>query len=264
MSPRKPIDTTPQYRHDDDKPRQPSTMDEHGVDDLDDLDPWDAYGVWAEQPLDDDWVALYRFVWLKGGPALREVHVVPVAWRGEIEHEDALMFRIDSPWGRFLGQTIAGLAPSRGLPSRLLRELRPQEALTQRLEAPTYEATRESILLALHYHPGWRTVSESSWQRHQERLGMLAPSATPLTRTQRLALVAQLYATGLAEGRTRIVAEIALRSGRKAPHVRDDVYAARREGLLTEGRGHGRIGGELTPKARDILMALEGQGTMAD
>ena len=72
--------------------------------------------------------------------------------------------------------------------------------------------------------------------------------------------MAAQYAEGGAAGSRRRNAEIAQALGRSATQIRDDVYAARREGLLSEGPGRGRAGGSLTAKGRAILDELGGVG----
>ena len=71
--------------------------------------------------------------------------------------------------------------------------------------------------------------------------------------------MAAQYAEGGAAGSRRRNAEIAQALGRSATQIRDDVYAARREGLLSEGPGRGRAGGSLTEKGRAILDELRTQ-----
>jgi hypothetical protein len=117
---------------------------------------------------------------------------------------------------------------------------------------------RQAILLGLHPHPGWQGASARLWQLHQERPGMVPSTGPgrPLTRLERLAQVAEMYAEGSAAGSRRLNAEVAEALGRTAAQVRDDVYAARREGLLTNGPGRGRSGGSLTPRGRAILEKL--------
>lgn len=216
----------------------------------------DGEGYWAEQPIGEDWTALYRFVWRPAGPVLAEVHVVP---RGPVPDVSVPPgpWRGAEPgsWQHFLQGSHGHLdrVPRGGLTTRELRGLRPQGALGVKLMDP-----RESIMLSLHPHPGWQGASARLWRTHQERLGMV-PSAgpgRPITRLERLAQVAELYAEGSAAGSRRLNAEVAEALGRTPAQVRDDVYAARREGLLTDGPGRGRSGGSLTPKARAILEAL--------
>jgi hypothetical protein len=219
----------------------------------------DDEGYWAEQPLGEDWTALYRFVWQPAGPVLAEVHVVP---RGPLPGVSIQSgpWRGAEPgsWQHFLQGSLGHLhrVPRGGLTTRELRGLRPQGALGVKLMDP-----REAILLSLHPHPGWQGVSARAWRMHQERLGMVPATGTgrPFTRLERLAQVAELYAEGSAAGSRRLNAEVAEALGRTPAQVRDDVYAARREGLLTDGPGRGRSGGSMTPKARAILDGLRTQ-----
>jgi hypothetical protein len=89
-------------------------------------------------------------------------------------------------------------------------------------------------------HPGRSTAGCS-------RRGSCARSTTPVV----------AYAEGGAAGSRRRNAEIAQALGRSATQMRDDVYAARRDGLLKEGPGRGRAGGSLTAKGRAIVRELE-------
>lgn len=245
-------------------------MDNHDIDDRAPYDPdadilsgdpdEDDEGYWAEQPLGEDWLALYRYVWQPAGPVLAEVHVVPRGplpavsipsgpWRGAEP----------GSWQHFLQGSHGHLhgVPRGGLTTRELRGLRPQGALGVKLMDP-----QETILLGLHPHPGWQGASARLWRVHQERLGMVPPTGPgrPLTRLERLAQVADLYAEGSAAGSRRLNAEVAEALDRTTAQIRDDVYAARREGLLSHGPGRGRSGGSLTPKARAILDGLASDG----
>ncbi len=213
----------------------------------------DRTGCWVEQMLDPDWVALYRFAWQDGGPVLAEVHVVPQEAPGGFLGRDTPR-GWDAPpgsWRHFLSGTFGhlGRLPRGGLSARSLRRLKPRNAL-----GDWFMDAREAILLGLHDHPGWKGASERMWQRHQERLGLAEPSEQrPEPRPLRLARIARLYSDGVAAGRGRLDVEIGQLLHRKPEHIRDDIHAARREGLLTEGPGRGRSGGTLTSKARGLL-----------
>ena len=217
-----------------------------------DADRSDAEGYWAAQLLGDDWLALYRFVWRAAGPVLAEVHVVPrvepIDWRPR-----SARWRETRPgtWLDLLNGASGHLdrVPRGGLTSRELRGLQPTVALTDALMDPS-EVFRLGVL---HPHPGWQLYSDAALRAHQEVRGLVPPSkGRALTRQQRLALVAAQYAEGGAAGSRRRNAEIAQNLGRSATQIRDDVYAARREGLLSEGPGRGRAGGSFTTKGPAI------------
>jgi hypothetical protein len=214
----------------------------------------DGLGSWAVEDLGDAWVALYRFVMQDGFPVLAEVHVVPRRPPGAI---DLTGWIGDTPpsrggWVDFLRRTQGHLdrLPRGGISARTLRRMRPRSALVEQLSDP-----RHVLVLSLAPNPGWQALAERVWQATQGGPLHEAPQAgsQPEPRLHRLARVAQLYAAGAAEGRSTLNRDIADLMGRRPSQVRDDIYAARREGLLTEGGGHGRSGGRLTPKAQDIL-----------
>lgn len=192
-----------------------------------------------------------------GLPVLAEVHVVPRTPPGAI---DLTGWIGDSPssrggWIDFLRRTQGHLdeLPRGGISARTLRRIRPRGALIEQLSNP-----RHVLALSLAPHPGWQALAERVWQATQGR-GLHQPlqaESRSETRLHRLARVAELYAAGVAEGRSTLNRDIADLMGRRPSQVRDDIYAARREGLLTEGGGHGRSGGRLTPKAQEILIGL--------
>jgi hypothetical protein len=70
-------------------------------------------------------------------------------------------------------------------------------------------------------------------------------------------LIAEEYARLVAAGERTPVQVMALRLGRSTDAVRNWVRAARKMGLLT--RGEGRVGGELTSKAKGLLAQLPGR-----
>ena len=214
----------------------------------------DGLGTWASEDVGDAWVALYRFVMQDGLPVLAEVHVVPRTPPGAINLTGWIG---DTPssrggWVDFLRRTQGHLdqLPRGGISARTLRRMRPRSALVDHLSDP-----RRVLLLSLAPHPGWKALAEQVWQTTQGRPlhQPLQAESEPETRLHRLARVAELYAAGAAEGHSTLNRDIADLMGRRPSQVRDDIYAARREGLLTEGGGHGRSGGRLTPKAQDIL-----------
>ena len=222
-----------------------------------DTDRSDDEGYWAAQLIGDDWFGLYRFVWRPAGPVLAEVHVVPrgepIGWTPRSSR-----WRETRPgtWLDLLNGVSGHLdrVPRGGLTSRELRGLQPSAALTDAL----MDTSEVFQLGVLHPHPGWRLLSEGALRAHQEVRGLVPPSmGRPLTRQQRLALVAAKYAESGAAGSRRRNAEVAHVMGRTATQVRDDVYAARRDGLLSEGPGRGRAGGSLTAKGRAIVRELE-------
>lgn len=80
-----------------------------------------------------------------------------------------------------------------------------------------------------------------------------AVDASKRDRLGRLAETARRYVQARNQGHPAPNQRVAELQGRPIPHVRDDLYAARRLGLLSESPGKGRPGGDLTDKARAIL-----------
>src|SRR5262249_7365956 len=73
----------------------------------------------------------------------------------------------------------------------------------------------------------------------------------------RLASIAQSYVQASAMGSKRQNAHVAARLNMTIAQVRDAIHWARKKGLLSETRGRGVPGGELTPKAIALLLSLE-------
>jgi hypothetical protein len=68
-----------------------------------------------------------------------------------------------------------------------------------------------------------------------------------------LALIAKLYVQLTASGSRKQNVEMAGRLGMTVAQIRDTIHHARREGLLSSTRKQGASGGELTPKAMEML-----------
>jgi hypothetical protein len=78
----------------------------------------------------------------------------------------------------------------------------------------------------------------------------------------RLALVAKLYVAALSRGSRTPIADVARQfRAKKASQVRDAIYLARRKGFLSATREQGVPGGELTPKAIELLEGTEEEVT---
>lgn len=205
-------------------------------------DAEDPFGHLTNARLTDDWVAIYWWVTRKGRPTLAEAHVVPASkadWWTLFLREIRMERQTD------IGGHVTAL-PRGGLPVRTLRAVRPQAALQAELEDP-----RALLAMTLGWWGAWRELAERELARVADRGQEREP------RLHRLARVARLYVALVAEGRPRVNEEIGHVLGREPSHVRDDIYAARREGLLTAGAGRGRSSGELTDKGRAIVAQLD-------
>jgi hypothetical protein len=73
----------------------------------------------------------------------------------------------------------------------------------------------------------------------------------------KLARIAGLYAEALKRRSKRQNADVARQLGMKVSQVRDAIHLARRKGLLSSTRKQGVPGGELTPRAVEMLQIAE-------
>lgn len=193
--------------------------------------------VWIREPLPGGWVAAYHFALQEGVPVLTSLRVYAPAQVAALRAE-----------GESLGNgevdDVGGdEVPAGGLTSRTLRSLRPTAALGRVLAQPRRPTSGGDIFDAF---------AMGEWRELVAKYDQTG-ATEPRSRLHRLARVAQLYAAGVAERHPNINVTIAEKLGRSPSQVRDDVYAARQEGLLTQGGGHGRTAGQLTQKAREIL-----------
>src|SRR5678816_3153782 len=78
-----------------------------------------------------------------------------------------------------------------------------------------------------------------------------------LTGEVRLAWIARCYVEALRRGSRRQNADVARQLHLSEPQVRDSVLWARRKGLLSKTEKQGLPGGELTPRAIELLKSLE-------
>jgi hypothetical protein len=65
--------------------------------------------------------------------------------------------------------------------------------------------------------------------------------------------LAEQYVDARGRGSTRPTADVARERGYDVAHIRDGIHEARERGLLTRPATKGRAGGELTPRARELL-----------
>lgn len=198
-------------------------------------DPDEGWSV--AEDLGDGWVATYRYVVKDGRPVLAELRVQPGDGDSALE---LVSLGLDG-----VHFDPAGV-PARGLTLRRLRTMRPSSVLAEVL-ADWEEDVREGVSQPAEVeilNPGWMKLKQR-WAQARRRV--------PKRRDERLLMVAWMYVTALARGVQHPNKEIAAEIGRKPSQVRDDVTAARREGLLTPGAGKGRTGGQLTDAAFALM-----------
>jgi len=195
--------------------------------------------VEISEDVDAEWTAVYSATVQNGVPVVYEVRVYPRAFN------DGARMALTSD-GRLI-PIDADELPKGGLTSRAIRQVKPPRALKSMLED-----ARSRIMLSL---------AGEEWSAVRVR-AEAALSAARLTRRQRLALVAWMYEAAVSEGIANVNASIAatfteVGVPRSASQIRDDVYASRIGGLLSEGRGYGHASGQLTDKGRRILEELQ-------
>jgi hypothetical protein len=196
--------------------------------------------AWVEDDLGDGWVAAYRLMMKSDRPVVAEVRLFP---------DDPPVSRGPGQWSE-----QASAVPSEGIPGRALRDLR----LTFALE-------RFSRFLRL--IEGDPKLAKQLLGAHGIPLGARPAKRRPgrAGRADAYYLAfAMAYVERLAEGSRRPVQDLAehppkaikgyVSDGLVASPatVRDIIHQARVRGLLT-GSPPGRPGGELTPKAKDML-----------
>jgi hypothetical protein len=203
-------------------------------------DPNDGF-VMLDTPLDDDWLASYRFEPSEqGGVVLAEIRVVP---RQATATDARKVTKYLAPPPR----AERPKPPQSDLTVRGLRRLRPGDA----------RDVVEQELLAMAAQRGEDFVAE--WHGF-ERAALEAPRR-PGRRghdDRFLAHVASVYAVAIAAGSRRPIADAAERlreAGQhySRPRIRDLVFQARERGLLSAAAAPGRAGGELTDAAKEIL-----------
>lgn len=196
--------------------------------------------TWVEEQLEGGWIAAYRLMVKAGRPLVAEVRLFP---------DDPPESRGPGGWSE-----EASAVPSEGLPGRALRALRlkvPLERFPRFLRSIERDPTFARQLLGGH---GIKLGSEVV-RRRPGRAG----------RTDSFYLVwAVAYVERLAAGSRRPVKDLTKHPPKvikgyvsdgnvtSGATVRDLIHQARVRGLLT-GSPAGRPGGELTPKAKQML-----------
>jgi hypothetical protein len=182
--------------------------------------------VWIENELDQDWMVAYRLGRQGAGTIITEVRLFPreAGWR--------------SP-GEWSGQRrgTEAPAPEGGITARLLRVVSFTDVGRFALAV---EGTKEQT-----------TSSQIEKTEHAP----IKRGRKPKWSDRTVAEIAAQYADAVASGERSPIVKIATREI-GAPTIRDIIHRARRQGLLTvtfQGRG----GGQLTPKAKNILRKKE-------
>jgi hypothetical protein len=183
--------------------------------------------VWVTTAL-DPWVAAYRCVRRDGALVVAEVRVFPREREGDIVDAAA-----EGLWsGR------AEITPPGGLPSALLRALKPGSALREARGSAKKNFTIDAPI-----------TPPSAGMRWSE--GVVPPP----TIDQRLARVAVHYVLAHRADSRHTNQDVALKLGISDKKVTEDLRAARRKGILAP-TSPGRSGGDMTDKGNDLLLEM--------
>jgi hypothetical protein len=190
--------------------------------------------VWVEAPLGEAWTVAYRIVMQRGFPVVGEMRIFP-----HDEHEG----RRPGEWrGEYLGSLAP--APDGGISARLLRQVQVGKHLRVLDQVLTQHGARlKELGIAV---PADRRPPRPVKLRERVH-----------DRDDLYARIAADYVATCKAGSRSPAADIARRwklgtGPRGAAKVRDLLFKARRRGLL-ERITRGKLGGELTDKARELL-----------
>lgn len=188
------------------------------------------HDAWLEVELEGGWIAAYRLMSQGQRPVIGEVRVYP--------NESA-----PRPAGRWSAERLGGEAPVPfgGIPARVLRQLRVREHLSLLDEIVDRHQNRQSFRLNLIDHGLEQVVEEAGRRGRSDRFYAEIASAYVGLLGQR-APIRRL--------REKLDKEDGLYFAEAT--IRDFVNQARDRGLLTRSP-KGRPGGELTPKALEVL-----------
>lgn len=186
--------------------------------------------AWLEVELDDGWIAAYRLVAQGGQPVIGEIRVYP----NEKAPRDA---------GRWSADHLGTKAPVPfgGIPARILRQLRVREHLALLDEIVERQHERQSFRLNLIDH-GLEQVAKEAGRRGRSDHFYAEIASAYVAFTGERDPIRQLC--------KKLAKEKALHFAEST--VRDFVNQARDRGLLSRSP-KGRPGGELTPKALELL-----------
>lgn len=196
--------------------------------------------AWVEDHLDDGWIAAYRLILRGSRPLVAEIRLFP---------EDDRAERVPGQWTE-----EASDVPPEGIPGRALRDLRltvPLNLFSEFLRRIERDPAMAKQILGAHGIP----LGSTMVKRRPGRAGRADDFYLAF---------AVAYVARLAKGSRRPVQDLAERppkaikgyvsssSKASAATVRDIIHEARERGLLTRSPD-GRPGGELTPKADQML-----------
>lgn len=212
----------------------------------------EAGDLWFCLTLRGGWTACYHLTGREGRPVVDELRVFPTP-PGEVAHAHP---DTGEPKGHHE-------APGDGLTAATLRdevvmgrhvyEILPaalgsvrRGVGATRVRSGGQDTTLfDALFGSLGFNPG-----------QKPKRGRRGPKARP---DREFAELAAEYIAACEEGSRRPVADIAERQGRSLEAVRQDLYRARKKGLLTRQTA-GRAGGQLTPRAKALLRAQPTKG----
>lgn len=204
----------------------------------------EAGHLWFCLTLRGGWTACYRVIGREGRPVVAELRVLPTP-PGEVAHAregEGPQGHHEPPGG---GLTAATLRDEVVM-GRHVYEILP-EALgsvrrgvgATRVRSGGRDTTLfDALFGSLGFNPG-----------QKPKRGRRGPKARP---DREFAELAARYLAACESGSRRPVADVAEREGRSLEAVRQDLYRARKKGLLTRQTA-GRAGGQLTPRAKKLL-----------
>lgn len=185
--------------------------------------------AWLEVVLEGGWIAAYRLIPQGGQPVVGEVRIFPEE-------------RSPRSAGRWSAERLGNQAPVPfgGIPARVLRQLRVREHLALLDEIVQSHQARQSFRLNLLDH-GFEQVAREAGRRGRS--------------DHFYAEIASAYVALI--GERDPIPRLRKRLDKEGLHfadatIRDFVNRARDRGLLTRSP-KGRPGGELTPKALELL-----------
>ncbi len=204
---------------------------------------------WIRIALDADWIAVIRLVDQDSQPVVGEVRVFPGGSSPSLGQ---------GTWNaELLGYKAEGV-PEGGLPMTLLRQVR-QGIVDETIGglARVFSGLQVDLL---------RQISPEGREALQ-RVVEIVPSKKEARRRTPVhgkpdtfyAELARDYVDLIHSGSPRPNAEIAKRRKLKSPKVRDMIHEARKRGLLST-KAWGRPGGQLTPRALELLESTNKTG----
>jgi hypothetical protein len=203
--------------------------------------------TWVEEPIAGGWIGAYRLMVKAGRPLVAEVRLFP---------ED----RPESRGGGQWSEEVSAV-PSEGVPGRALHALRlktPLERFPRFLRSIKRDPAFAKQLLRGHGIP----LRSEMRRRRPGRRGRTDSYYLPwaVAYVERLAVGSRRPVKDLTESPPRAIRGYVSDGGvTSEATVRDYIHQARKRGLLSSSPS-GRPGGELTPKAEQMLKRAVGKG----